>query len=93
MLSYIILIALALGINAAPANHERHAHQDIHLKRLDRHRAHGHAEPASASTSASAHINPPKTIHKRGGEVRRVVYSTSMRLHSESRPEWVRKRF
>lgn len=79
MLSYIILFALALGINAAPASRDRHMHQDIHLKRLHRHKHHGHAPPDGSIYS------------KRGGPSPQVVYTASAR--AESQPEWLRRRF
>lgn len=88
MLSYIILLCLALGINAAPANPDKHAHQAIHLKRMDRHRHHAHARVASAQEGDF------KTVYgKRDNVAPKVVYATSVHTQSESRPEWVRKRF
>lgn len=84
MLSYLILIALALGIHAAPANPEHHTHQDVHLKRL-RHRSHEHTD--------AAQIQKGKPMHERESDAAKVVYATALHSGSESRPEWVRKRF
>jgi hypothetical protein len=84
MLSYIILIALALGIQAAPKP-SRHNHQDIHLRRMERHKSHEHA--------ASTDMRTVEPAHKAEDDAPNVMYATAMHLHSESRPEWVRKRF
>ena len=88
MVSIIILIAVALGVGAAPAV-EHHSHQEIHLQRLSGHKHNGHAPSAGTDQGAAVHgkkedmVVVPRAVHA-GASLRH--------LHSEHRPEWVRKR-
>ncbi|KAG5931823.1 hypothetical protein E4U53_001591 [Claviceps sorghi] len=88
MLSFLMLLYLALGIHAAPAHSGKHAHQAIHMKRLDRHshKAHAHAHIRASTVSA-------RMYGKGDGIAPTVVYAPSMQMHREGRPEWLRKRF
>ncbi|KAG5987674.1 hypothetical protein E4U54_004905 [Claviceps lovelessii] len=77
----MILLCLTLDAHAAPANSGKHAHEAIHLKPLTRHGHHTHVHAASAH------------VYGRGDDIApSVVYGSSMHMHREARPEWVRKR-
>ncbi|KAG5999971.1 hypothetical protein E4U21_006092 [Claviceps maximensis] len=91
MLSSTILFYLALSVHAAPAKSAKHAHQAIHLKRLDMDSHDGYAPECDHAHIHARAYEPVASAYVYDGIAPNVAYS-SMHVHREGHPEWARKR-